>query len=148
MKHILLIIAVSTLSLNGNAQIKGVDFSEAKYSDMYSYDKGYIDGEFVVSDHESGPAYSFAYTLSPVGYKHCIEKLDEILTANGGARLPDIDHSLIPSYIENEYGEFEAMSFAIQDGTAEVKMVWHINEWDIFFSSAPPLIGLYIIERK
>ena len=144
MKHILLIIAVSILSLNGNAQLKGVDFREAQVEGYYNFEVNGFHGQLIFKVDDNEVWYGMPYDSTPVGYKQCYSKLVEILIANDALRLPDQEFSLLPDNIEFE--QFTAMSNAIRLGNAEVKRVWYINEWAVVISSSIDIVGINIFK--
>lgn len=114
-KLITLSLALLVVSMS-YGQINGIDFSKAldsnKCSDCY---------EKLVT---TPSGWAIIYKETPVGVKHCWDKMIEIMNANdlvtGNAIKEDV---LLASYVDGYY-DYENLSLSLMTGDSEITFSW------------------------
>ena len=140
-KLIFLIVMMLTCNII-SAQIAGVDFSEAKiaYTDA--------DIEFEKLLRINKEAYVIPYKQTPVGLKHCMEKLNEIMYLNDlNFENIILNEVLIPNYVKSlaDYGH---LSIALHAGSAEIRYVWKKNEYLIALQLDSNVYNIMFVKIK
>lgn len=137
MKKLLLLSALLIMCLLSQAQIAGVNFSEAKTV--------YNDDEIVYEKLlKTEGKYLFVFQQTPVGVKHCVEKMDELMELNDlnadNAWNTDI---LLADYVDglNDYG---GLCTSLKAGSSEVIVSWQKNGYIISLMMTDTLTAIGI----
>lgn len=115
----------SSVISTATSPIKGVDFNKAKNPD----DNIEFPFEQLI---KIDVGYAISFTRTPVGLKHCFEKVKSILYDNNKSfSAPDRDDVLLASYVEG-IEDFEHLNLSLQIGDSEVVKGWDLSTgWSI-----------------
>jgi hypothetical protein len=143
MKKFLLILVIAFfVLLSGYSQVKGIDFSRAKHLGENS---GVFQNYEVLMDYKA--AYFLTYPLTPVGLKHCLDKLKKILSVNNLAWANTlVDHSQIPKNIDGSLQDYTPLNASLQAESSEVNKTWALqNQWHISLNLASKAYTIWFI---
>lgn len=135
MKKIVLIAIFSIISLPCISQARHtVNVAKTNLS--------VIDGKDAAAKYKELPPYELwvdmgkgfyimLFKMTPVGYKHCLDKVREILVNNDLSFENDrIEESvLIPNYVDG-YDDYQNMPSQLEMGKAEFNVTWKTKDGD------------------
>ena len=125
MKKMFLLLIAIILTFNLNAQIKGVDFSKAKLVQVDNE----IENETLLKIEDY---YVYFYSSTSVGVKHALEELHMILSANdktlANATFKDI---FLASYVDG-LTDYESLARSLNAGSSEVRLMYKINNYELY----------------
>jgi len=81
--------------------------------------------------YQNDSTFFYAYKMNPIGIKHAITKLFELLKANElEYDWPDYEDVYLASYVDNIF-DYESLDTSIKVGKSEVIQAWYVDDWFI-----------------
>lgn len=122
MKKLTITLIAITFTILGYGQINGVDFSTAR---VVKTDAA-LENEILMKVDSD---YAITYAQTPVGIKHCMDKLGDIMSANGfTADNTFYNDILLASYVDGLL-DYEGLCRSLRVGSSEVYIGWVKNGW-------------------
>jgi|ERR1035437_55853 hypothetical protein len=112
-----------TLSYSVQAQVNSLDFIGA----TTDYKMNGEETLFKATGKAGDIKYIIDFNKTPVGLKHCIEKVKEILTANSmDFDSPTVKNELIASYVNN-IDDYSSFNVSLVTDASEMHRFWHLD---------------------
>lgn len=107
-----------------NTDLRVIDIKDAieEYGEQEPYEIWLDSGKGI---------YAMMFKMTPVGYKHSLDKVKEILAVNDLSFEDDrIRQSVLISPICDDYDDYHCMPSMIEIGSAEVDIEWRTKDGD------------------
>ena len=141
MKKLIFLSMMLLICGMGTAQIAGVDFSQARIV------KNDADLEYEILVRLDGQ-YAIMYDHTPVGLKHCMDKMYSIMSLND---FDDTNYSvkdvLLADYIES-ITDYSGLSTSLRVGSSEIRLGWDRNDYRVVLSLKQNLIAILFIKLQ
>jgi hypothetical protein len=141
-KSLLILVFAFFVLLSGFSQVKEIDFSRAKHLGENS---GVFQNYEELMYYKA--AYFLTYPLTPVGLKHCLDKLKKILSVNNLAWSNTlVDYTQTPKNIDGSLQDYIPLNASLQAEYSEVNKTWALqNQWHISLNLVSKAYTIWLI---
>ena len=74
----------------------------------------------------------WAYKVTTVGYGRSEKKVKSLLEANDYVKPADLDESIIPDHVDDEFSDYKEIAFECRIEEAEILKYWSFHdEWTL-----------------
>lgn len=136
MKKVTVFVVLMALTFSMYGQIIGIDFAAAKK--VYSDDE--IEYEKLLKLENS---YVIPFNQTPVGLKHCIERLTEILFDNDQTIDDAVRKDIFLAEYVDGLTDYSSLCTSAKVGSSEVSIAWAINEYRMSLVISEDAFGIF-----
>ena len=136
MKKVTVFVVLMALTFSMYGQIIGIDFATAKK--VYSDDE--IEYEKLLKLENS---YVIPFNQTPVGLKHCIERLTEILFDNDQTIDDAVRKDIFLAEYVDGLTDYSSLCTSAKVGSSEVSIAWAINEYRMSLVISEDAFGIF-----
>lgn len=140
MKKSIIFIALLAFTLSMYGQIVGVNFATAKKvitDDQIEY------GKLVRIDD----AYIIPFEQTPVGLKHCMEKMNTIMTDNDLSVDNTVNKDILMADYVDGLTDYSALCTSARVGSSEISISWVVNGYRVTLFIGPSAFGIFFTKE-
>lgn len=120
LKMMLMTIVFFLLNTTIYSQIIGIDISKAK-----TFENASDEELFYIVMPDNTKAYGMSFETTPVGLKHCVEKVKGIIELNGlSFENPNLKKDELYSSFVEGITDYSNLELSLSTGNAEVNRMW------------------------